>query len=94
MTAAGWSDKEIAAAVRQNLAGWFELLAGTVSKIAPRFGDLGPFTAEELAVLVGTAFLGMETMILLGFDEDAMPCRSALRSIGFLLRTLEERRAG
>ena len=29
-------------------------------------------------------------MILLGFDEEAMPCRSALRSIGFLLRSLEE----
>lgn len=94
MTAAGWSDNEIAAAVRQNLAGWFELLAGTVSKVAPRFGDLGPFTAEELAVLVGAAFLGIETMILLGFEEAALPCRSSLRSIGFLLRTQEERRAG
>jgi AcrR family transcriptional regulator len=94
MTAAGWSDNDIASAVRQNLSGWFELLAGTVSKLASRFGDLGPFTAQELAVLVGTVFLGMETMILLGFDEEAMPCRSALRSIGFLLRTQEERRAG
>jgi AcrR family transcriptional regulator len=94
MTAAGWSDEEIAAAVRRNLADWFELLAGTVSKVAPRFGDLGPFTADELAVLVGAAFLGIETMILLGFEEAVLPCRSALRSIGFLLRTLEERRAG
>jgi AcrR family transcriptional regulator len=94
MTAAGWSDKEIAAAVRQNLAGWFELLAGTASKVAPRFGGLGPFTAEELAALVGAVFLGIETMILLGFEEATLPCRSSLRSIGFLLRTQEERREG
>ncbi len=90
MTAAGWSDHEIATAVRQNLSGWFELLTETVTKVGLRFGDLGPFTAEELAVLVGAAFLGIETMILLGFEEDELPCRSALRSIGFLLRKLEE----
>ena len=93
MTAAGWSDAEIATAVRRDLAGWFELLAGTASKVAPRFGDLGPFTADELAALIGAAFLGIETLILLGFDEEAVPCRSALRSIGFLLRTMEEQRA-
>ncbi len=46
-----------------------------------------------MAALVGAAFLGIETMILLGFDEETLPCRSALRSIGFLLRTMEERRA-
>jgi AcrR family transcriptional regulator len=93
MTAAGWSDAEIGAAVRSYLAGWFELLTDTSSKVAPRFGELGPFTAEELAALVGAAFLGIETMILLGFDEETLPCRSALRSVGFLLRTIEERRA-
>lgn len=93
MTAAGWSDDEIADAVRRNLTGWFELLADTTSKVAPRFGDLGPFTANELAALIGAVFLGIETMILLGFDEQTLPCRSALRSIGFLLRTIEEQRA-
>lgn len=93
MTSAGWSDKEIAAAVRENLSGWFELLADTASKVAPRLGGLGPFTAEEVAALIGAAFLGIETMILLGFDEEALPCRSALRSIAFLLRTMEEQRA-
>ncbi len=90
MTAAGWSDAEIAVAVRENLSGWFALLADTASKVAPRVGGLGPLTAEEVAALIGAAFLGIETMILLGFEESALPCRSALRSIGFLLRTLEE----
>lgn len=90
MTAAGWSDAEIAEAVRENLSGWFALLADTASKVAPRVGGLGPLTADEAAALIGAAFLGIETMILLGFEESVLPCRSALRSIGFLLRTLEE----
>jgi AcrR family transcriptional regulator len=93
MTAAGWSDEEIAAAVRENLSGWFELLADTASKVAPRLSGLGPLTPDEVAALIGAAFLGIETMILLGFDEETLPCRSALRSIGFLLRTMEEQRA-
>jgi AcrR family transcriptional regulator len=93
MTAAGWTDEEIAATVRDYLAGWFDLLTQTAALHAHRFGDLGPFSPAEVATLVGTTFLGVETMILLGFDEDALPCRSALRSVGFLLRTLEERSA-
>lgn len=93
MTAAGWSDEEIATAVRANLAGWFRLLSDTATKVAPRLGGLGPFTPDEVAALIGTVFLGIETMILLGFDDDTLPCRSALRSVGFLLRTMEEQDA-
>lgn len=90
MTAAGWSDAEIARAIRDALSGWFDLLTDTAAKVAPRFGGLGPFTPRELAALVAAAFLGIETMILVGFDEEAIPCRSALRSVGFILRTMEE----
>ena len=90
LTAAGWSDEEVAAAVRRDLKGWFDLLTDTTAKVASRVGGIGPFTSAELAALVGTAFLGIETMLLLGFDESEMPCRSALRSVGFLLRTMEE----
>ena len=90
MTAAGWSDAEIAAAVRADLRGWFDLLRDTAARIAPRLGGFGPITPDEIAALVGAAFLGIESMILLGFDEEALPCRSALRSIGFLLRSMEE----
>jgi AcrR family transcriptional regulator len=93
MTAAGWSDGEIAAAVRSYIGGWVDLLEQTASQAAPRFGDLGPFSPREIAALIGTTFLGMETMILLGFSEETLPCRSALRSVGFLLRTWEENHA-
>jgi len=89
MTAAGWSDGDIATAVREILKGWFDLLASTASEAAERIGGLGPFTPQEIAVLAGMPFLGIETMILLGFDESALPSRSALRKIGDLLRALE-----
>ena len=95
MTAAGWSNDEVAEAVRLNLSGWFELLADTAARATERVGGLGPFTPREVAALVGGAFLGIETLILLDVDEEAVPCRSALRTIGFLLRRMEEeQRAG
>ena len=90
MTAAGWTDIEIARAVREYLGGWFELLTETTARVAHRFDDLGPFSPDEVATLVGTTFLGIEAMILLGFEEATLPCRSALRSVGFLLRKLED----
>lgn len=91
MTAAGWSDEQVAVKVREDLAGWFGLL----SEVADRFGTttaggLGPFEPQEVATLVGVAFLGAQTMILLGFGEEEMPNRSALRKVGALIRAVEE----
>ena len=57
-----------------------------------RHGPLGPFTAEEAGTLIGTAFIGSEALLLLGFDRDALPIRSTLRRIGVLIRQLEEGR--
>lgn len=90
MTAAGWSDDEIAGSVRTFLKGWFDLLADTAKRAADRIGGLGPFTPQEVAVLAGMPFLGIESMLLLGFEERDLPSRSALRKVGTLLRALEE----
>ena len=89
MTAAGWSDPDIAAAVKGMLSKWFELLALVAKRAGTSIGGLGPFTPAEAAVLAGAPFLGAETMLLLGFDESEVPTRSALRKIGELLRRLE-----
>jgi len=89
MTAAGWSDPDIAAAVKGMLSKWFELLALVAKRAGASIGGLGPFTPAEAAVLAGAPFLGAETMLLLGFDESEVPTRSALRKIGELLRRLE-----
>src|SRR5690606_38836930 len=90
MTAAGWSDPDLAAAVRSVLQDWFDLLADVAARAEERLGSVGPFTAQELAALVGDAFLGAETMLLLGVADRDVPHRSALRRVGEWIRQIEE----
>ena len=90
MTAAGWSNPEIAAAVSAEVRGWFDLLADVGQRAKERFGSLSPFTPEELAALAGLPFIGAEALILVGLDESKIAARSALRKVGELLRLLEE----
>jgi len=90
MTAAGWSDHEIAAAVSSQMKGWFDLLTEVAQRAAKRFGATSPFTPEELAALAGLPFLGAEAVILLGLDESKIAARPALRKVGEVLRRLEE----
>ncbi len=92
MVAAGWSNPDIAGAVRAILQGWFELLADVAGRVADRAGGLGPFTAAEVGFLAGAPFLAAEAMILLRFDDTQIPMMSALRKIGHALRSLEEGR--
>ena len=91
MLAAGWSNAEVGAAVREFLGGWVALLAEVAREAERRHGPLGPFTAEEVATLVGSACFGSESLLLLGFDREVLPIRSALRRVGMLIRQLEER---
>jgi AcrR family transcriptional regulator len=90
MIAAGWSDPAIGARVRDLLQGWLDLIAGVVRQAERSLGPLGPFPADELAALIGQAFLGGEAMLLLGFDRSQWPVRSALRRFALLIRALEE----
>jgi AcrR family transcriptional regulator len=90
MVAAGWSNDDIRDAVRELLGGWYELLVEVAREAEHRHGPLGPFTAEEVATLVGTLFIGAEALILLDFDRKVLPIRSAVRRIGLLIRQLEE----
>ena len=90
MIAAGWADPEIASEVRRNLRGWYRLLTQVAAEAAERLGGLGPLTPAEAACLAGHLFIGTEALILLGFDEEDLPSRSALRKVGELLRAAEE----
>jgi AcrR family transcriptional regulator len=90
MIAAGWSNDAIGDSVRELLGGWYVLLTEVVREAERRHLPLGPFTAEELATLIGNAFIGSEALLLLGFDRRILPIRSALRRIGVLIRELEE----
>jgi AcrR family transcriptional regulator len=93
MIAAGWSNEEVGAAVRELLGGWYALLGAVAREAERHHGPLGPFTAEELATLVASGFCGSEALLLLGFDRQLMPIRSALRRLGVLIRQLEDGRA-
>ena len=90
MVAAGWSDPEVAAAVRDFVGGWYRLLAEVAERVSGTRGGLGPFTPTEVAALMGLPFLGAESIILLGFTEAELPARSALRKLGDVIRTMEE----
>jgi AcrR family transcriptional regulator len=90
MTAAGWSEPEIATSVRAFLGQWFDLLTAIAERTERGLGSLGPFTAAEVAALAGDAFLGAESMLLLGVSEDEVPHRGALRKVGEWIRTMEE----
>jgi AcrR family transcriptional regulator len=90
MVAAGWSDPEVAAAVREFIGGWYRLLAEVAERVSGQRGGLGPFTPSEVAALMGLPFLGAESVILLGVPESELPTRSALRKLGEVIRTFEE----
>lgn len=67
MVAAGWADATIGQQVTGLLRDWFELL-GRVADEADAAGELhgvGPATARQVVTLVGLAFLGGETLLLL-----------------------------
>ena len=90
MIAAGWSDPEVASAVREFVGGWYRLLAEVAERVSGTRGGLGPFTPTEVAALMGLPFLGAESIILLGFTEAELPARSALRKLGDVIRVMEE----
>jgi AcrR family transcriptional regulator len=89
MIAAGWSNPAIGAAVREMLRGWLQLLTDVAHEAQRRHGPLGPFTAEEIAGLIGQTFMGGEALLLLGFDRRQWPIRAALRRIGAVIREWE-----
>jgi len=90
MIAAGWSDTEVAASVRDMVGGWYRLLADVARREQEGGTDMGDFTPDEIAALMGTPFLGAEELILLGVTEARLPLRSALRKVGVLLRRIGE----
>lgn len=92
MIAAGWSDPVIGTRVRDLLRSWLELLVAVTREAETTLGPLGPFSPDELAGLVGQAFLGGEALLLLGFDRRQWPVRSALRRFGGAIREFEETR--
>jgi AcrR family transcriptional regulator len=89
LIAASWADASVASLVRTGLIGWLDLIVGLARKAEREFGGLGPFTPEETAALVANAFVGAESLYLLGVEEAGCPVREALRRIGDIIRSAE-----
>lgn len=89
LIAASWSDPEVAKVLRAGLKGWLDLLIEAARRAERNFGSLGPFSAEEIAGLVAQAFIGGESLYLLGAEQEGLPVRRALRRVGDLIRLAE-----
>jgi AcrR family transcriptional regulator len=89
LIAASWADAEVAKVIRAGIMGWVELIVAVARKAEDALGGLGPFTPEEAGAFAGTAFMGSESMLLLGMEKKGSPVRKALRRVGDLIRIAE-----
>ena len=62
---------------------------GELRKAERELGALGPFSAEDIAALVSNAFIGAESLYLIGAEKEGAPVRQALRRFGDLIRNAE-----
>lgn len=90
MMAAGWSSDRIGKEVAEMLRGWSAVLKQLASEASASGLGMGHLAAEEMAALTSAVFLGAESMILLGLEDEAIPLRKALRGIGKTIRHIEE----
>lgn len=90
MMAAGWSSDVVGAEVRFMLFGWNRVLRQLVRSAEQSGMRLDVFTSEDLVALISAAFLGAESMILLGLEAEGVPLRTALRKIGRMIKAFEE----
>jgi AcrR family transcriptional regulator len=89
LIAASWADGAVAKVIQSGIMGWITLIGELARRAEREFGGLGPFTADEVAILVGNAFIGAESHYLLGLEKKGAPVRQALRRFGDLIRIRE-----
>ncbi|MDP1964034.1 MAG: TetR/AcrR family transcriptional regulator [Reyranella sp.] len=91
LIAASWSDPVVAKVVRAGGMGWVELVTGVARKAERELGGLGPFSAAEIGTLIVCAFIGGESLILLGLEKKGPSVRQALRRVGDAIRIAESK---
>ena len=89
LIAASWADAAVASVVRTALTGWGDLIVDAARKAERELGGLGPFSPEEIGAFTANAFIGAESLYLLGLEKKGSPIRQALRRIGDLARSAE-----
>ena len=93
LVAASWADPEVAKVIRAGLMEWYDLIVGVARRAEGKFGGLGPLTPEEIGAFAANAFIGAESLYLLGAEKKGVPVRPALRRVGDLIRMAERGRA-
>lgn len=93
LIAASWADKAVAKIVRAGLMGWAKLITELARKAEHELGTFGPFKPEDIAALVSSAFIGAESLFLLGAEKQGVPIRQALRRVAEAIETLEKQKA-
>lgn len=91
LIAASWSDPAVAKVVRDGIMGWVDLIADLARQAERELDGLGPFSPMEVAALTACAFIGGESLHLLGLERKGAPLRQALRRVGDAIRIAEAR---
>lgn len=89
LIAASWADAAVAKVIRAGIMGWVDLIVQVARRAERELGGLGPFLPEEVGALVANAFIGAESLSLLGLERRGSPVRQALRRVGDLIRIAE-----
>ena len=89
LTAAGWSNPAIRAAVKAGYAEWRDLIQKLAREMEEKTGSLGPFSVEDIGALVSAAFIGAEAAIMLDYESPDIPFRDALRRFGKVIEMFE-----
>jgi AcrR family transcriptional regulator len=91
LIAASWSEPEVARVVRNGIMGWVDLIAEVGRQAERELGGLGPFSPVEVASLIASAFIGGESLYLLGLEKKGAPVRQSLRRVGDAIRLAESK---
>ena len=94
LIAVSWHDPAVAKVIRTGIMGWVELIAGLARSAEQRIGPLGPFSADEVAAIAASSFIGGESLFLLGLEKKGSPIRASLRRVGDLIRIAEGKQPG
>jgi len=89
LIAVSWADAAVANVIRAAIMGWIDLIVAAGRKAKDELGGLGPLTPEEVGSLVANAFIGAESLYLLGIEKKGTPIRQALRRFGDFIRLAE-----
>lgn len=94
LTALGWSNDNVAKKIRESISLWHDLHLILAKEFSKKLGSFELFDAEDIAALIGPAFIGVESTLLLGWEDQGVPALRALRRFGNVIRYYENQKTG